>query len=68
MGVRVRLRLVGRKAEVVTSALVNSGFESDDPEVILPPPVAELLGLEPVGVSSIPRLAEAGLPALGSGR
>ena len=47
MGVRgrVRIRAVGK--EVETSALVNTGFESNLPEVILPTPVAERLGLYP---------------------
>jgi len=43
--VRVRLRLGGRA--VVTSALVNSGFESEEPEVVLPLSLAQALGLEP---------------------
>lgn len=51
MAVRVRIRLkpVRRsKAQAVeTVALANSGFESADPEVLLPVGVAERLGLWP---------------------
>ena len=43
MGVRVRLRIRRGNVEVVTSALVNSGFETSDPEVILPPALADIL-------------------------
>ncbi len=43
---RVRLRLCSSRC-VETSALVNSGFESDEPEIILPPPVADAIGLRP---------------------
>ena len=43
MGVRVRLKIRSRRAEVVTSALVNSGFESSELEIILPPTLASIL-------------------------
>jgi len=39
----VRLRAGG--AEVATSALVNSGYEVEEPEVLLPRRLAEYLGL-----------------------
>lgn len=47
MGVRVRLRLETTQRSVETSALINSGFESTEPEVIVPPSLAEELGLAP---------------------
>jgi len=43
LAVRVRLKVMVGGVEVVTSALVNSGFESDEPELIIPPTLAELL-------------------------
>ena len=46
MGVRVRVRLRAGSAEVETSALVNSGYEVEEPEVLLPRRLAEYLGLE----------------------
>ena len=51
MVVRVRVRLKalkGREGEVVESvAILNSGYESKDPEVIIPVRLAERLGLWP---------------------
>jgi len=46
VGVRVRVRLRAGSAEVATSALVNSGYEVEEPEVLLPRRLAEYLGLE----------------------
>ena len=39
MAVRIRVRIVGSSA-VDTAALLNSGFESDSPDVALPPALA----------------------------
>ena len=36
MRVRVKLKIKGRRASVITAALVNSGFETEDPELIVP--------------------------------
>lgn len=47
MGVRVRLKLKTTQKSVETSALINSGFESTEPEIVIPPSLAELLGLTP---------------------
>lgn len=47
MGVRVKLKLRSPRSEVETAALVNSGFETLDPEIIIPLPLAEYLGLTP---------------------
>ena len=47
MGVRVRLKLKSTRESVETAALVNSGFESNEPEIVIPPPLAEILGLTP---------------------
>lgn len=49
MAVRVKLKLrsrtTGKELEVI--ALVNSGFETDKPKLLVPIKVAELLGLWP---------------------
>ena len=42
MGVRVRVRI---KALIGPSALANTGYEAEGPEVLLPRPLAEHLGL-----------------------
>jgi len=51
MAVRVKLKIRTRKGEVgresISSGLVNSGFESDVPEIILPLALASNLGLYP---------------------
>ena len=47
MVVRVKLRLKYQNREVQTSAKVNSAFESEDPEIILPIKLAEKLGIWP---------------------
>ena len=49
MAVRVRLRLRSRFGglEAETSALVNSGYEADSPQLLLPRPLAARLGLWP---------------------
>jgi len=44
MGVRVKLRIRSKEREMKTSALVNTGFESDLPEVLLPFRAAEAPG------------------------
>ena len=47
VAVRVKVRLRSRGREVETSALANTGFESDREEVLLPMMLAERLGLWP---------------------
>ncbi len=49
MAVRVRLRIRSRYggAEVETSALVNSGYEAETPQLLLPRPLAARLGVWP---------------------
>jgi len=47
MVVRVRVKLKSVKGETVTVALANSGFETEEPEAILPTRVAERLGIYP---------------------
>lgn len=47
MAVRVRVRLSSRGGEVVLSAIANSGFESEGPEIIISEQVARELGLYP---------------------
>ena len=45
MAVRVKLRIKGRSREVVTSTLINSGFEAQEPQLVISPRLAEALGL-----------------------
>jgi hypothetical protein len=45
LAVRVRLRIKGTSREVVTSALINSGFEADEPQLVIPVGLGEALGL-----------------------
>lgn len=49
MAVRVRLRIKSRYStnEVVSSALVNSGFEAETPQLLIPRPLAAKLSLWP---------------------
>ncbi len=47
MVVRVLLRLSAGSVSIEVPAIVNTGFESDVPEVIVPEKVAEDLGLYP---------------------
>jgi len=47
MGVRVRLRIKSAGKTVETTALVNTGFETEQPEILLPANLAEKLGLYP---------------------
>lgn len=45
----MKLRVCSRSGCVKTVALVNSGFESDEPEIVLPLPLATVLNLQPGG-------------------
>jgi len=46
--VRIKLKIVGRNGkEIVTSALVNSGFEAETPQLLIPRSLAYELGLWP---------------------
>ncbi len=49
MAVRVKLRIRSLKSneEVITSALVNSGFEAETPQLLIPRRLAVKLGLWP---------------------
>ena len=47
MGVRVRIRIEYENKSVETIALVNTGFEGDAPEVLIPLYIAEKLGVWP---------------------
>jgi len=47
MGVRVRLRIEYGNSSIDVIALVNTGYETDVPEVLVPVEVAEKLGLWP---------------------
>lgn len=45
MAVRVRLRLRTGAGEVLSAALVNSGFEADTPQLVVPIALARRLDL-----------------------
>ena len=49
MGVRVKVRIRAHDTnkEIITSALVNSGFETETPQIVLPVRAAARLGLYP---------------------
>ena len=47
MGVRVKVRVRYRGASLDLVALVNTGYEADVPEILVPMSVAEKLGLLP---------------------
>jgi len=47
LAVRVRLRIRAGEREVVTNALVNTGFETEEPLLLLPVRLAEVLDLWP---------------------
>jgi len=47
VAVRVRVRIRSSEMESETSALVNTGFEAEQPEILLPARLAEMLGLYP---------------------
>jgi hypothetical protein len=52
--VRIRLRIVSRVGkEVITSALVNSGFEAETPQLLLPRSLAYELGLWPPPLDAV---------------
>jgi len=45
--VRLRLRVRGREGFADTSALVNTGFETETPQLLLPLKLVSVLGLWP---------------------
>ncbi|MEM2282961.1 MAG: hypothetical protein QXH26_05445 [Candidatus Hadarchaeales archaeon] len=64
MGVRVRVRVEAGERKVETSALVNSGFESEVPLIILPLRVAEALGFSPKGLEEESYLGAGGVAVI----
>jgi predicted aspartyl protease len=48
LGVRVKVELRVGKRKKVVSALVNTGFESEEPDIGIPTEVARELGLWPL--------------------
>lgn len=53
MGVRVRIRVRSGGGELETPALVSTGFETEQPEILLPVKLAEELGLYPPESGSV---------------
>ncbi len=65
MAVRVRLRLRSKTSQetIETSALVNSGFEAESPQLLIPIPLARQLSLYPPPLtSSVIEVGTAGGP------
>jgi len=60
MGVRVRVKIEVGDRSVELPALLNSGFESDEPDVVVPVSVAEALGLWPPHSFRLEEVATAG--------
>ncbi len=60
MGVRVPLRIRCGERSVTVSALLNSGFESSEPDLAAPVEVAEKLGLWPPREFELESVATAG--------
>jgi hypothetical protein len=66
MAVRIKLKLKPRTSEetVVASALINSGFETDSPQLLIPVELARRLVLYPPPItSSIIEVGTAGGPS-----
>ncbi|MEM3382233.1 MAG: hypothetical protein QXQ11_08775 [Candidatus Bathyarchaeia archaeon] len=53
VAIRVKIKVKFGGKELETSALVNTGFETDQPEILLPARLAEILGLYPPKARSI---------------
>lgn len=53
VAVRVKIKVKFGGKELETSALVNTVFETDQPEILLPARLAEILGLYPPKARSI---------------
>jgi len=47
MVVRVKLKIKSKRGEVIIKALINSGYESEEPEILVPVNIARNLGLYP---------------------
>jgi len=47
MGIRVKIRLLMEEKGMETAALVNSGFESSEPDICIPIDLAKRMGLWP---------------------
>ena len=60
MAIRVKLRLRTGDREVIVSALVNSGFESEELDVAIPVRLAKELGLWPPREFSLEEVRTAG--------
>ena len=49
--VKISIRNIETNFEVSTAALVNTGYEVEEPEILLPRRLAEYISLSLVGVS-----------------
>ena len=47
MRIRVKIRIIVGEKSVITSALVNSGFESEEPDLCIPLGLAKLFNFWP---------------------
>ncbi len=53
MTLRVKLRIKAGGREVLTSALINTGYEADVPSILLPKKLAEALGFYPPATADV---------------
>jgi hypothetical protein len=67
MGIQLRVRLVAGRREVEAVALVNSGFESPDPDTCTPLGLARRLGLWPPASLESEEAVTAGVRCRSSG-
>ncbi len=58
MVVRIRLKIRRGDRVVETSALANSGYETETPQILVPKPLAEILGLWPPPSNTIESIFE----------
>ncbi len=56
MACRIKVKLKRDDMSIETSALINSGFETDAPDIVLPVELARKLGLWPPQVTSFAML------------
>lgn len=64
MAIRIRVRLRGERGEVEAAALVNSGFETDTPDIVAPLALARRLGLWPMAKGELVELETGGGEAI----
>ncbi len=66
MALRVKLKMRRSETSITTSALVNSGFEAEEPQLIIPMKLAEALGSVdlPASIEDLSVAGEEGFQAI----